>query len=151
MYSNWAPNTNPAVYVAPIADGPSYVVRWTFIYFTTSWIDSEHLQSAGPAPAKLMCVYTLGRLKREACNWRNEAKGPDANHKHFSCLAKSPVEEGFKNPKTNPSLLHTIPITQTLSHYWKYFSIFFGKRGTGLTVAALQLWLDIAPLSSFQP
>lgn len=48
---------------ALIADGPSCVFRWTFIYFTTSWVDSEHLQRAGPAPTKLMCVYTLGRLR----------------------------------------------------------------------------------------
>lgn len=79
-----------------IADGPRCVVRWNFIYFTTHWIDSEHLQSAGPAPAKLMCVYTLGRL-RETHNWRDEAEGPGANHKHFSCLANCPKEERFKN------------------------------------------------------
>lgn len=45
-----------------IADGPSCVVRWTFIYSTTSWVNAEHLQRPGPAAAKLVCVYTLGRL-----------------------------------------------------------------------------------------
>lgn len=128
---------NPAVHRALIADGPGCVVRWTFIYFTTSWIDSEHLQRAGPAPAKLMCVYTLGRLGEKPLTRGMRPRGPGANHKHFSCLKshkkKKKRERESQEIETNPSVLHMVPITQMLSHYWKYFSIFFWKKKKGGT------------------
>lgn len=58
---------NPAVSGWLIADGPSRLVRWAFIYLTTSWIDSEHLQRAGPPLTRPTCVC-------EAHGWRTEAE-----------------------------------------------------------------------------
>ncbi len=108
-------------------------VRWTFIYFTTSWIDSEHLQRAGPAPAKLNCVYTLGRLGEKPATGEMRPRGAGANHRHFSCLAKSLEEES--KLETNPSLLHAVPITPDAASLLTVFLniyvyiYFFSKRG----------------------
>lgn len=86
--SNWGRTTTLSR--ALIADGPSFVVRWTFIYFTTSWIDSEYLQRAGPAPGKLMCVYMLGRLEEKPATGEMRPRGPVPITNTLAVLLNSP-------------------------------------------------------------
>lgn len=112
-------------------------VRWTFIYFISAWIDSEHLQRAGTARAKLTCVYTLCRLREESATgeMRQRALLPIKKH-----LAVS-VHAWRKNPETNPLLFRTpsLPRFSTLQVFLNHSSIIF--QVTELIMAVDQQWL----------
>lgn len=94
-----------------------------------------------------MCLHGWP-TQREAHNWRNEAKGPDANHKHFSCPAKSPVGEGLKNRGSAVTFAYDPYHPDAVSLLDTFLSVCLGERWE-MSVAALQLWPDFAPLSSF--
>lgn len=137
---------NPAVRGALIADGPSCVVRWTFIYFTTSWIDSEHLQRAGPAPAKLMCVYTPGRPGEKRTTGETRPRGPLPITNTLAVLL-NPPKKSQKSRQIHHFCIWSLSprcrlITKSIAQS------LFGTGGTGPTVAELQLWLDLSPQPS---
>lgn len=144
VFNNALHESNRGRICSLVADGPSCVVRWTFIYFTTSWIDSEHLQRAGPAPAKLMCVYTPGRLGEKPATGEMRPRGPGANHTNTLAVSLNPPRRRASQKYRDKSITFCIwsLSPQMLSHYCEYFSIFFWN---GLE---LQLWLNLSPQSS---
>ncbi|CAB1430375.1 unnamed protein product [Pleuronectes platessa] len=74
---------SPRPDVNPAADGRSCVVRWTRVYFTTSWIDSE-------TPARGLGLGLHARsTQRDVHDWRNEAEGPGASDHAPSIISVS--------------------------------------------------------------
>ncbi len=94
------------------------------------------------------CVFThLADSERSPQTGEMRPRGPVPITNTLAVLLNPQKKREWKI-ETNPSLLHMVPITQMLSHCWKYFSIFYWKAGTGLTVVELQLCLNLSPQPS---
>lgn len=82
----------------------------------------------------------LADSERREARGRNEAEGLGANHKHFSCLAKSPVEDRFKNRDKSITFAYDSYHPYAVSLLEVLLKVFF-ERGSRQTMAALQLQL----------
>lgn len=85
------------------------------------------------------CVFTrLADSQRRGARGRNEAERLGANHIHFSCPAKSPVEERFKNRDKSITFAYDSYRPGAVSLLEVLLSLFF-ERGNSQTMRAFLL------------